>query len=127
MIKHIHTVGIYVRDQDTAVAFYTDKLGFEVVKDIAAGDGRWVEVAPPGAASTLCLTPVGYAPNGEDDIGKYTGISLYTDDIKALHEELTSRGVKFLNEPQLMPYGMWFASLADQDGNEYFVHQTAAD
>lgn len=128
VIRHIQTVGVYVRDQDAAVDFYTNKLGFEVREDIPAGEGaRWIEVAPPGAQTTLCLTPLQFETASEDKIGVYTGMSFAVEDIKAMHAELADRGVKFKNEPALMPYGKWFASFVDQDGNEYFVHQDAKE
>ena len=126
MLKHIQTVGVYVTDQQAAVDFYTTKLGFELREDTPAGeDARWIEVAPPGAQTTLCLTPASFETHSEDKVGVYTGMSWAVDDIKELHKTLSDRGVQFKNEPQLMPYGKWFASFVDQDGNEYFVHADA--
>jgi lactoylglutathione lyase len=108
------------------VEFYTEKLGFEVRADIEAGlDERWIEVAPPGAETTICLTPSSFETHTQDKDGVYTGMSWAVDDIQQVHRTLSERGVEFKNDPQLMPYGKWFASFVDQDGNEYFVHADA--
>lgn len=128
MLAHIQTVGVYVRDQDAAVDFYTNKLGFEVREDIPSGENsRWIEVAPPGAQTTLCLTPPDFQTFSEDKVGVYTGMSFAVDDIQETFNTLSQRGVQFKNEPQKMPYGRWFASFVDQDGNEYFVHADIED
>jgi catechol 2,3-dioxygenase-like lactoylglutathione lyase family enzyme len=56
-ITDVRTVAVPVTDQDRALAFYTGKLGFEKRMDVLMGDGRWIEVAPPGAAATIALVP----------------------------------------------------------------------
>jgi lactoylglutathione lyase len=123
MFKHIQTVGVYVTDQQAAVDFYTEKLGFEIRDDVEADEGaRWIEVAPPGAQTTICLTPSSFSTHDDSKVGVYTGMSWAVDDIHEVHKTLSERGVHFKNEPQQMPYGKWFASFVDQDGNEYFVH-----
>jgi catechol 2,3-dioxygenase-like lactoylglutathione lyase family enzyme len=87
-ITRIGTVIVPVNDQEQALAFYVETLGFEKRLDAPFGQGgRWIEVAPPGAATTIALVQ---AP--EDDP---TGIvvSLATDDADGDHETLLSRGV----------------------------------
>ena len=66
-----------VADQDTAIAFYTEKLGFSLTADVPFGDGeRWVEVAPPAGGATIALVP----PNGDYQAGRMTGIALDSAD-----------------------------------------------
>jgi catechol 2,3-dioxygenase-like lactoylglutathione lyase family enzyme len=90
-ISKIGVVCIPVADQDKAVAFYVDTLGFEKRSDVPFGGGyRWIEVAPPGADTTIALAP---PPPGTPAGGMQTGIGLNTDDIDALHAELKGQGV----------------------------------
>ncbi|MFC3448587.1 VOC family protein [Amycolatopsis speibonae] len=123
MISHISTVGINVRDPDAALDFYTGKLGFEVRKKVDTPNFKWYEIAPPNAESTLVLVTEGYGVFDADRIGKYTGVSFRTESIHDLFTTYTERGVHFTCEPTLESYGQWFASFADQDGNEFFVFQ----
>jgi catechol 2,3-dioxygenase-like lactoylglutathione lyase family enzyme len=79
-----------VSDQDAAIAFYTDTLGFSLVADVPFGDGeRWVEVAPPGGGTALALVP----PRGEYQPGRMTGIALVSADPRADHAELKGKDV----------------------------------
>lgn len=90
-VHGIHTVGVPVTDQDRAVAFYRDTLGFEVRMDAPVEQlgGRWIEVAPAGSAVTVALVPSRQGlPAGVE-----TGIRFTTGDAAALHAELTDRGV----------------------------------
>ncbi len=90
-ISKIANVVVPVADQDRAIEFYVDTLGFEKRVDIPfGGQYRWVEVAPADATTTIALAP---PPPGQSAGDRETGISLYTDDIDALHAELKSRGV----------------------------------
>jgi lactoylglutathione lyase len=89
-ITKLGRVLVPVHDQDAAIAFYTEKLGFEVVADVPFGDGdRWVEVAPAGGGAALALVP----PRGEYQAGRHTGIGLETTDARAAYEELKAKGV----------------------------------
>jgi catechol 2,3-dioxygenase-like lactoylglutathione lyase family enzyme len=89
-ISQLGTVIVPVSDQDRAIAFYTEKLGFEKRADIPMGEAmRWVEVAPPGAATTVAIVP---PPEGEAT-GIKTRIALQTDDIDADHASLKAQGV----------------------------------
>ena len=58
-IVGVGTVGVQVTDQDRALEFYVGKLGFETRRDMPFGGGRWIEVAPPGSATTIALVPEG--------------------------------------------------------------------
>ncbi|MGZ4309952.1 MAG: VOC family protein [Gaiellaceae bacterium] len=95
-ITQVGRVTVPVVDQDAAIAFYTGMLGFELVADVAYGDGeRWVEVAPPGGRTALALVP----PRGDYQAGRLTGIALTTTDARADHEELKAKGVDVDAEP----------------------------
>jgi catechol 2,3-dioxygenase-like lactoylglutathione lyase family enzyme len=89
-ITQVGRVMVPVSDQDAAIAFYTQTLGFSLVADVPFGDGeRWVEVAPPGGGAALALVP----PRGEYQPGRMTGIALVSSDPRADYAELKKRGV----------------------------------
>lgn len=114
MITHVAKVGVYVRDQQKALDFYTGTLGFRLIADEPMGpDARWIEVVPPGATTSLALwTP----PGLEDRIGTFSGVVLSCDDIAATYEELRQRGVTFTQEPTSQAGGVMGVFL-DADGN----------
>jgi len=79
-----------VQDQNAAIAFYVETLGFELIADVPFGDGeRWVEVAPAAGGVALALVP----PRGDYQAGRMTGIAFETTDARAAHEELKAKGV----------------------------------
>ena len=124
MISKVSTVGICVRDQDAALAFYTEKLGFEVRKNVDIPGFKWFEVAPDGGQTTLVLAgEEGYPSFDESRIGKYTQVAFETPDIQEVYRTYTERGVRFLNEPRHEEPGYWFASFVDQDDNEFYLFQ----
>jgi catechol 2,3-dioxygenase-like lactoylglutathione lyase family enzyme len=85
-ITSITTAMFSVADQDAAIAFYTEKLGWELRSDTSFGEGeqagRWVEVAPPGSTTVLALNP----PMGGEPGGGSIGVE--TPDVQAEHERL---------------------------------------
>jgi lactoylglutathione lyase len=113
-ITDIRTVGVPVSDQDRALAFYVDTLGFETRLDMPVEQfgARWIEVAPPGAATTIALVPTrDGVPTGVE-----TGVRLTTPDAAAVHEQLQTRGVdvgELLRWPGVPP----MFAVRDQDGN----------
>ncbi|HVC88907.1 MAG TPA: VOC family protein [Gaiellaceae bacterium] len=122
-LTHIGRVMVPVADQDAAIAFYTELLGFTVVADIPFGDGeRWVEVAPPGGGAALALVP----PRGDYQTGRMTGIALATTDARAAHQELKSEGVDvdadMMGGDGTVP-PMFF--IRDQDANTLMVVESA--
>ncbi len=120
MITHVRTTSVPVRDQDKALDFYVNKLGFEKRSDQPMGEGlRWVEVVPPGAQTGLVLTK-GYA-SAEENVGKFTGLVLAADDIQSTYEMLRDRGVHFTEPPATQPWGMKQALFEDQDGNGFVL------
>jgi catechol 2,3-dioxygenase-like lactoylglutathione lyase family enzyme len=112
-ITDVHTVGVPVTDQDRALEFYVAKLGFEKRLDAPFGDGqRWIEVAPPGAATTIALV----SSHEGVPAGVETGIRLVTEDVDADHADLLARGVdadEVLRWPGVPP----MFAFRDQDGN----------
>ncbi len=116
MITKASTVGIYVSDQDQALDFYTNKLGFEKLTDEPMGsDARWIEVAPAGAQTRLVL----YTPPGQEDkIGTFSNVIFSCDDMNSTYQELKGRGVEFSENPSEQPWGIW-AQFKDPDGNEF--------
>jgi catechol 2,3-dioxygenase-like lactoylglutathione lyase family enzyme len=118
-INQLATVIVPVSDQDRAIEFYVEKLGFEKRSDTPFGNGdRWVEVAPPGAASTIALMP----PREGEPIGIDTHVAFATSDIDADHADLRARGVDADEEvmrmgPPVPP--MFF--FRDLDANRYFI------
>ncbi|HWY89705.1 MAG TPA: VOC family protein [Solirubrobacteraceae bacterium] len=122
-ITQVGTVMVPVSDQDRAIAFYTDKLGFELRADIPFGDGdRWVEVAPAGAATTIALVP----PREGDTVGIETRVGFSTDDVDADHASLRAAGVDV--DAEVMRMGdpvppMFF--FRDLDGNKFMAVETS--
>ena len=117
-VSKLASVIVPVADQDLAVRFYTETLGLEKRSDVPFGGGRWIEVAPPGAETSIAICPPGpgVAP------GKDTGISLATDDADAYHALLKDRGADVDAEVSRFGEGapplFW---LRDPEGNTLMV------
>ena len=125
-VSKLGVVCVPVSDQDREIAFYVDTLGFEKRTDVPFGDGyRWVEVAPPGAETTIAIVP---PPPGNPTGGMQTGIGLHVDDVDAFHAELRDAGVDVDAEVSRMgdpvPPLLWFR---DPEGNVLMVVETTTD
>ena len=99
-----------VRNYDDAIAFYTQKLRFDLLEDTDLGAGkRWVRVAPPGSAETSLLLAQAASPEQEKAIGNQAGgrvfLFLHTDDFWRDYNEMQAKGVRFLEEPRSESYG----------------------
>jgi catechol 2,3-dioxygenase-like lactoylglutathione lyase family enzyme len=119
-VSKIATVVVPVSDQERAIEFYVDTLGFEKRTDIPFGNGyRWVEVAPGDAVTTIAIVP---PPPGKPSGNVETGIGLYTDDIDAYHADLKEGGIDVDAEVSRMgdpvPPLFWFR---DPDANTLMV------
>ena len=112
-ITRVGTVILPVSDQDRALAFYVGTLGFETRMDGAFGDGqRWIEVAPPGAATTIALVPQEAAEGIE--------VSLATDDAESDHTALRANGIEADAELIRMGEGVPpMFTFRDPDGNRF--------
>lgn len=119
-ITRIRTVSIPVRDQDQALAFYTDVLGFEKHFEATFGPGmRWIELGLPGGETSLALPP----PGEGTPVGVDTGIRLETTDAAADHAALVGRGVEVDAEVMRVPGVPPMFSLRDPDGNRLYIVQ----
>jgi lactoylglutathione lyase len=119
MITKVNTVALYVTDQERSRKFYVDVLGFEVRTDAQMGEmGRWLEVAPPGAQTAFVIADA--VPfDKKDRIGTSADVTLNCDDVYALYETLTARGIK-VNEPEKQDWGT-FLRVTDPDGHTFIV------
>jgi catechol 2,3-dioxygenase-like lactoylglutathione lyase family enzyme len=117
---------IWVLDQDEALAFYTEKLGFEVNTDATMDDFRWLTINPPGRPDhELVLLAPGPPMMDEESAEQLKALiakgvlgagAFETDDCRATYAELSARGVSFLSEPTERFYGVE-ATFRDSSGN----------
>jgi lactoylglutathione lyase len=118
-ISQIGVAMFTVADQDAALDFYTQKLGFEVRADIRFGEDqamRWLEVAPPGSQARLALNP----PMRDEPGGSAIGVE--TPDVQAEHERLKAiEGLDVDAEPMSSPDTPTMFSVRDPDGNHIWV------
>jgi predicted enzyme related to lactoylglutathione lyase len=135
MIK-LSNVQLWVHDQDEALAFYTEKLGWEVRSDVTMaemGDFRWLTVSPPSQPDLeVVLMAIPGPPVFEDETaamvrevvarGVAGSFFLTTDDCQASYEELKARGVEFIDTPEERPYGI-DSSFRDPSGNHIRMTQ----
>ena len=135
MIK-IANAQLWVHDQDEALAFYTEKLGFEVRTDATLpelGDFRWLTVSPAGQPDVaIVLMAIPGPPVMDEEVAKqvrslmamgFAGtVFLTTDDCQASYEELKARGVEFTEEPEERPYGI-DSGFRDPSGNSFRLTQ----
>ena len=124
-ITQVGRVCVTVADTDRAIDFYVGTLGFEKVVDVPMGpDMRWVEVALPGAATTIALAP---PPQGQSAGGSQTGICLDTTDVDADHAALKAAGVDVDEDVSRydgpVPPMFW---LRDPDGNSLIIVQPSS-
>lgn len=118
MIRGIKFIGVPVGDQDAALRFFTEALGFQVITDQPfTPEQRWIEIGIPGADTGLALfTP----PGQEDRIGKFQSISFWCDDVFATAKVLAGRGVRFTQPARKESWGD-AAIFTDPDGNQYVL------
>jgi catechol 2,3-dioxygenase-like lactoylglutathione lyase family enzyme len=135
-MMRIANAQLWVHDQDEALAFYTDKLGFEVRSDVTLPEldnFRWLTVGPPGQddfAITLMAIPGEPVMDARtaDEVrnlmskGFAGTVFLTTDDVRADYEELKARGVEFTEAPEERPYGV-DSGFRDPSGNSLRLTQ----
>ena len=111
MKQSIAHVALVVRDYDEAIQFYTEKLKFTLVEDTyqPEQDKRWVLIAPPGSDGTTVLLAKASKPEQEPFVGNQTGgrvfLFLCTDDFWRDYNSMVDRGITFVREPKVEPYG----------------------
>jgi catechol 2,3-dioxygenase-like lactoylglutathione lyase family enzyme len=137
MLKSVTHAGVAVHDQDAAIAFYTEKLGFELRNDVTIADGalRWVTVGPPSQPDVeIILLPPGGPGTPQETRsqaleivaqGLLPGLIFRVDDCRATYDELKSRGVEMTQEPIEQPYGI-DAAFRDPSGNHIRFTQPLA-
>jgi predicted enzyme related to lactoylglutathione lyase len=118
MIKQIKFVSIPVADQNRALDFYTDKLGFTIITDQPFNEKqRWIELRVPKAETRVVL----FTPEGDEKrIGSFMNMSYACDDIDKTYGELNKRGVEFEGPPQKQPWGT-YAMFKDSEGNRFVL------
>ena len=126
MPQRIGAVTLLVPDYDAAIAWFTGKLGFDLVEDTPLADGkRWVRVDPPGGGTSLLLAIAANAEQAKS-IGEQAGgrvfLFLETDDFRRDHAAMKARGVKFCEEPRTEAYGT-VAVFEDFCGNRWDLLQ----
>jgi catechol 2,3-dioxygenase-like lactoylglutathione lyase family enzyme len=134
MIK-VSTAQVWVRDQDEALAFYTEKLGMEVRTDVTVpelGNFRWLTVGVPEQEIEVVLMAIPGPPVIDEqtaaEIAALTAkgfagtVFLTTDDCQKSYEELSARGVEFTEAPEERPYGI-DAGFRDPSGNSFRLTQ----
>ena len=118
MIKQIKFVSIPVADQNRALDFYTDKLGFTIITDQPFDEKqRWIELRIPKAETRVVLfTAVGE----EKRIGTFMNMSYACGEIAEAYRGLKKRGVEFEGPPQKQPWGS-YAIFKDSEGNRFVI------
>ena len=135
MLEAVSHIGLWVRDQDEAKAFYTEKLGFEVRDDNTLdelGGYRWLTVGPPGQPDLNVILSTPGPPAVDEDTaqealelaakGGMSGGILRTSDCRQTCEELKARGVELTQEPDERFYGI-DAAVRDPSGNQWRIVQ----
>jgi predicted enzyme related to lactoylglutathione lyase len=121
VITNVKFVGISVSDQERALKFYTELLGFEIATDQPMGPGkRWIELRIAQSLTRVVL----FTPDGhEDRIGTFFNGALACDNVEATCRQLTQRGVEFIEPPTKQPWGT-YAKFRDPDGNLFVLSST---
>lgn len=127
MAQRISLFTVTVRDYDEAIAFYTRRLGFDVIEDTDLGEGkRWVRVRPRGSTGTGILLARASTDEQAATVGKQAGgrvfVFLETDDFDRDYQAYVSRGVTFVRAPEMTAYGR-VAVFVDLYGNQFDLIQ----
>lgn len=133
MITNARFAVQYVGDQQAALEFFTQRLGFDLQTDAPYGDGnRWIEVRPPGAETYLVLAAADPDVHRalRERVGAMATVWFDCDDLDATFAELTAAGVDFPVEPQDAPWdpqgATRWAQFADPDGTLYGLSERGA-
>jgi catechol 2,3-dioxygenase-like lactoylglutathione lyase family enzyme len=129
MKQHLGAVALLVRDYDEAIAFYTQRLRFQVVADtVLSPTKRWVVLSPPGATETHLLLAQADGSEQASSIGRQAGgrvfLFLHTDDFWRDYHAMQAQGVVFDEEPRREPYGT-VAVFQDLYGNKWDLLEPA--
>ena len=120
MIKNIKFVTVPVTDQNRALDFYTDKLGFTIITDQPFDEKqRWIELRVPKAETRVVLFTL---DGDEKRIGSMMPATFACDDIDETYKELSARGVQFMGEPEKQDWGT-YAMFKDSEGNRFVLSE----
>ncbi len=121
MITQIKFISIPVQDQQRALSFYTDKLGFTIITDQPFDEKqRWIELRIPKAQTRIVL----FTPEGDEKrIGTFMNMSYACDYIDKTYAELSGRGVEFEGPPKKEPWGT-YAMMKDSEGNKFVLSES---
>lgn len=133
MITRLSHATLWVDDKDEALAFYRDKLGFEVRNDVTMEGFRWLTIGAPNQRDLelVLMEPTPSPMMDEETAAQLRSLMkkgamgagvLHTDDCQKTYEELKAKGVEFINPPREQPYGIE-AIMKDNSGNWFSVTQ----
>jgi predicted enzyme related to lactoylglutathione lyase len=117
-------VNVFVSDLKRAVAFYRDTLGLPLQFEEAKFG--YASFAPEGIRLGLAAVDPS-APDSTSLVGRHTGVGLGVPDLDAAHRQLSAKGVRFTMAPTRQPWGGYMATLADPDGNIFYLDQLRAE
>jgi serine phosphatase RsbU (regulator of sigma subunit)/catechol 2,3-dioxygenase-like lactoylglutathione lyase family enzyme len=116
----LQSATVYVRDQDSSLRFFVEKLGFNVAYDVEIQPGfRWTAVSPPDGDAVLVISSPLPGMDEYGLIGRAKHIAFITEDIEAKFLEWSERGVRFLHPPRVESWGGIFTVFKDPDGNGF--------
>jgi len=125
-MNRVKIITVLVLDQDAAIEFYTNKLGFELLEDKPFGESRWVTIAAPQHRDLALALELATAAEDKALVGKQAGshalLGLDTSDCVADYRRMKPLGVKFPGEPHCGPWGTG-VQLEDLYGNKLFLSQ----
>ena len=117
MITHLKFAGIPVRDQERALRFWTEVIGFKVLTDQPLGPQRWIELGIGNSETAIVLfTP----PGQEDRVGGFFNGSFACDDVEATWRQFKAKGVEFVQPPKRQEWGT-SAIFKDAEGNQFVL------
>jgi predicted enzyme related to lactoylglutathione lyase len=124
VITGVRKVVVPVDDQARAKEFWTEVIGFDLVRDETYGDERWIEVAPPDRSLLLVLSRRTAHERRPDapDLLPHSNVFFDCDDIERTHAELSERGVHFTAPPAQMHFG-WWSLFEDPEGTRFVLGQ----
>ena len=125
-MNKVKIISLLVEDYDSAILFYTQKVGFELVEDKAFGESRWVTLSLPKNRDLTLALELAKTVDDRALVGRQAGsfalLGLDTDDCAGEYERMNACGVKFHGEPQTGPWGTGVL-FEDLYGNKIFMSQ----
>jgi predicted enzyme related to lactoylglutathione lyase len=117
MIKGIKFASVPTRDQEKALKFFTEKLGFQILTDQPFGNQSWIELGISTAETNLVLFT---SPGHEQLIGQFQPVVFWSDNVETTYKEMTAKGVQFVQPPKTEHWGT-SAIFKDPDGNQFLI------